>query len=69
MPAPLALADLYGDPQGWHPDVEDLDIPQEDVGSVGPAATLPGVELPAPLVRKIERASLRNLERRTQRNE
>lgn len=49
MPTPLALADLYGDPKGWHPDVDDLDIPQEDVVSVGAAAMLLGVKLPAPL--------------------
>ena len=56
LPVPLALADLYGDPKGWHPDVDDLDIPQEDVVSVGAAAKLLGVELPAPLVRKIKKA-------------
>jgi hypothetical protein len=37
LPTPLALADLYGDPKGWHPDVDDLDIPQEEVASVGAA--------------------------------
>ena len=57
LPASLALADLYGEPKGWHPDVDDLDIPQEDVASVEAAATLLGVELPAPLVRKIEKAA------------
>jgi hypothetical protein len=57
LPAPLALADLYGDPKAWHPDVDDLDIPQEDVASIGAAATLLGVELPASLVRQIKKAS------------
>jgi hypothetical protein len=57
LPAPLALADLYGDPKGWHPDVDDLDIPQEDLASVATAATLLGVELPASLVRHIKKAS------------
>ena len=57
LPTPLALADLYGDPKGWHPDVDDLDIPQEDLASVGAAATLLGVELPAPLERKIKKAA------------
>jgi hypothetical protein len=56
LPAPLALADLYGDPKGWHPDVDDLDIPQEDFASVATAATLLGVNLPAPLVTKIKKA-------------
>ena len=57
LPTPLALADLYGDPKGWHPDVDDLDIPQEDVASVGAAATLLGVELPDPVGRKIKEAA------------
>jgi hypothetical protein len=57
LPTPLALADLYGDPKGWHPDVDDLDIPQEDLASVGAAATLLGVELPTPLGRKIKKAA------------
>lgn len=57
LPTPLALADLYGDPKGWHPDVDDLDIPQEEVASVGAAATLLGVELPAPLGHKINKAA------------
>jgi hypothetical protein len=54
---PIALADLYGDPKGWHPDVDDLDIPQEEVASVGAAATILGIELPAPLGRLIEKAA------------
>jgi hypothetical protein len=57
LPTPLALADLYGDPKGWHPDVDDLEIPQEDVASVEAAATLLGVALPAPLGRKIKNAA------------
>jgi hypothetical protein len=57
LPTPLALADLYGDPKGWHPDVDDLDIPQEDAVSVGAAATLLDVELPAPLGHKIKEAA------------
>lgn len=56
LPAPLALADLYGNPKGWHPDVDDLDIPQEDVAAVGAAAKLLRVELPAPLLRLIEKS-------------
>jgi hypothetical protein len=57
LPAPLALADLYGDPMGWHPDVDDLDIPQEEIASVEAAATLFGVELPGPLRHKIKNAA------------
>jgi hypothetical protein len=56
LPAPLALADLYSDPKGWHPDLDDLNIPPEDVASVGTAATLLGVELPATLRHKIKKA-------------
>ena len=57
LPAPLALADLYGDTKGWHPDMDDLYIPQEDMASIESAATLLGVELPAPLVRKIKKVT------------
>ncbi|MGB6452830.1 MAG: hypothetical protein WBE92_18935 [Steroidobacteraceae bacterium] len=53
LPAPLALADLYGDSKGWHPDVDDLDIPQEELASVATAAMVLGVDLPAPLVHQI----------------
>ncbi len=56
LPAPFALADLYGDPKGWHPDPDDLNIPPEEVASVGAAATLLGVELPAPLGHQIKNA-------------
>jgi hypothetical protein len=34
LPAPLALADLYADPKAWHPDPDDLDIPDEDYPAV-----------------------------------
>jgi hypothetical protein len=58
LPPPLALADLYGDPQGWHPDVDDLDIPQADVAAVGAAAKLLRVDLPAPLLRMIKKSEV-----------
>jgi hypothetical protein len=57
LPAPLARADMYGNSKAWHPDVDDLDIPQKEAASVGAAATLLGVELPAPLERLIETAA------------
>lgn len=57
LSASLALADLYGDPKGWHPDIDDLDIPQEDLPSISAAARLLGVELPEPLVREIAKAT------------
>lgn len=56
LPAPLALADLYGDPTGWQPDLDDLSIPPEDLASVGAAAMLLRVELPGPLAREIKSA-------------
>jgi hypothetical protein len=34
LPPAVALADLYGDPKGWHPDPDDLDIPDQDHDSV-----------------------------------
>src|SRR6266478_1049706 len=34
LPPALALADLYADPDGWHPDPDDLDIPDQDPDSV-----------------------------------
>lgn len=49
LPPALALADLYGDPQGWHPDPDDLYVPEEELGSVDAAAHLLGVKLPAAL--------------------
>jgi hypothetical protein len=44
LPPSLALADLYADPQGWHPDPDDLDIPNEDHRSVMSAFELFGLE-------------------------
>jgi hypothetical protein len=46
LPAPLALADLYADRKGWHPDRDDLHISQEQLESVAAAARLLGVKLP-----------------------
>jgi hypothetical protein len=60
LPAPLALADLYGDPKGWHPDLDDLDIPREAAASVETAAALLHVRLPAALAASMA-SSLENL--------
>jgi hypothetical protein len=44
LPSPLALADLYADPDGWHPDPDDLDIPDQHHQSMLSAFELLGVE-------------------------
>ena len=44
LPPALALADLYADPEGWHPDPDDLDIPDQDHGSVLSAFALLGLD-------------------------
>jgi hypothetical protein len=44
LPPPLALADLYADPDGWHPDLDDLDIPDQHHQSVLSTFELVGVE-------------------------
>jgi hypothetical protein len=44
LPPALALADLYGRSDGWHPDPDDLDIPDEDHGSVLSAFELLGLD-------------------------
>jgi hypothetical protein len=49
LPPALALVDLYGDPKAWHPDVDDLDVPEEEKATVMSGSELLGVELPAAL--------------------
>jgi hypothetical protein len=44
LPPALALADLYADPDGWHPDPDDLDIPDSDHDSVLSAFELLGLD-------------------------
>jgi hypothetical protein len=44
LPPALALADLYADPDGWHPDPDDLDIPDQDHDSVLSAFELLGLD-------------------------
>jgi hypothetical protein len=44
LPPALALADLYADPDGWHPDPDDLDIPDQDHDSVQSAFELLGLD-------------------------
>jgi len=54
LPPELALVDLYGDPQAWHPDVDDLDIPTSAAGAVLAAGKLLDIELPVPLMRALQ---------------
>jgi hypothetical protein len=49
---------LYNDPKGWHPDMDDLDIPEADVPQLAAAARLIGAELPASLASRAEMPSL-----------
>ena len=44
LPPELALADLYADPGGWHPDPDDLDIPDQDHDSILSAFELLGLD-------------------------
>jgi hypothetical protein len=44
LPPAVALADLYADPKGWHPDPDDLDIPDHDHDSVLSAFELLGLD-------------------------
>jgi hypothetical protein len=48
LPPSLALADLYADRAGWHPDPDDLDIPEQDHGSVLSATELLGSDSSSP---------------------
>jgi hypothetical protein len=52
LPAALALVDLYGDSKAWHPDMDDLDIPEQDKDAVLAASKLLRIELPV-TVRKL----------------
>jgi hypothetical protein len=49
LPPAFALADLYADPKGWHPDPDDLDIPPDQLGAVTSACQRLHVALPTPL--------------------
>lgn len=58
LPPAVALADLYSDPRGWHPDPDDLDIPTQEHDSVLSAFELLGVDL------NVARASCHRLPQR-----
>ncbi|MBS0420022.1 MAG: hypothetical protein JSR66_20085 [Proteobacteria bacterium] len=54
LPPALALADLYATAKGWHPDPDDLDIPQEEHHSVLAAFELLGLKPEAALPALLE---------------
>ncbi len=49
LPPALALVDLYTDAKGWHPALDDLDLPEEEKAAVLGASELLRVRLPAAL--------------------
>jgi len=59
LPTALALVDLYGDSKAWHPDVDDLDIPEEDKDAVLAAGKLLRIELPVTVRELCEARSAR----------
>lgn len=50
LPPALALADLYADPRAWHPDADDLDIPERETAAVQAASELLRVKLPQAVI-------------------
>jgi hypothetical protein len=50
----LALTDLYGVPKAWHPDIDDLDIPADQVSAIWSASQLLSVDLPLALKNELE---------------
>lgn len=49
LPPALALADLYADPDAWHPDPDDLDLPPGQAAKVLSASERLRIPLPEPL--------------------
>lgn len=47
LPPAFALADLYYDSKGWHPDPDDLDVPDDQLNQLVLACERLGVRLPA----------------------
>ncbi|MGH8297600.1 MAG: hypothetical protein ACRETZ_19185 [Steroidobacteraceae bacterium] len=45
----LALVDLYADPQAWHPDPDDLDIPPDQTEEALSGSERLRIPLPEPL--------------------
>jgi hypothetical protein len=53
----FALADLYKDPKAWHPDVDDLDIPEGESSTLLLAAKMLKVQFPESVKAEIDRLS------------
>jgi hypothetical protein len=51
------LLPLYKDPKAWHPDVDDLDIPEGESSALLLAAKLLKVEFPESVKTEIDRLS------------
>lgn len=49
LPPALALVDLYADPEAWHPDPDDLDVPPGQGDQVLSGSERLRIPLPAPL--------------------
>ncbi|MGH9622881.1 MAG: hypothetical protein ACRD4G_00910 [Bryobacteraceae bacterium] len=49
LPPALALVDLYGDPQAWHPDPDDLDVPPDQAREVLSGSERLRIPVPASL--------------------
>ena len=49
LPPALALVDAYGDPEAWHPDPDDLDVPPDQAVEVLSWSERLRIPLPAPL--------------------
>lgn len=49
LPPALALVDAYGDPEAWHPDPDDLDVPPDQAVEVLAGSERLRIQLPAPL--------------------
>lgn len=49
LPPSVALADLYGDKGAWHPDIDDLDIPDEELSDLALAFQKLGIPVPEQL--------------------
>ena len=59
LPPAVALVDLYGDPEAWHPDPDDLDAPPDQVGKVLSAGERLRIPVPAPVRDALDRSAAR----------